>query len=162
MITIVEIPLNKLRPRAKAGGDEQADKNAANELKRSIEARGLVVPLVVHKNGKDRWDVVKGNRRLWALTELAARDNIKPATMLVPCIVAEADALEAPPPEKAEAPAPKKKVGFPRGKMPLLDWYEAGLHHIAEGEHRCQAATLAKQVLKGHVFDARWRGGPTV
>ena len=43
-----------------------------------------------------------------------------------------------------------------RDQEQTLDWYCAGLIHIAEGRHQCTAASLARQILDGHVWDAKW------
>jgi hypothetical protein len=37
-----------------------------------------------------------------------------------------------------------------------IEWLRRGLEHIRDGQHRCDAASLARQVLDGHVWDSRW------
>ncbi len=56
-------------------------------LRRSVERFGLVVPLVVRRTGKGRYETIGGAQRLSVLRELGH------AT--VPCVVVEADDAEA-------------------------------------------------------------------
>lgn len=69
-ITTITVPLNKLEPGRKApGGSINSRKAEApiEGLAASIEAHGLLVPLLVRKGGNGTYYVVDGNRRLAAL-----------------------------------------------------------------------------------------------
>jgi len=37
-----------------------------------------------------------------------------------------------------------------------IEWLRKGLEHIRDGQHLCDAAALARQILHGHVWDAKW------
>lgn len=88
------IPLNKLTPFRgnvrKTGAGEGID-----ELAASIAAHGLLQSLVVRKAARGKFAVIAGQRRLLALSMLAAGDKI-PADLPIPCHVVdgEADATE--------------------------------------------------------------------
>ncbi|MGH9771344.1 MAG: ParB/RepB/Spo0J family partition protein [Candidatus Acidiferrales bacterium] len=86
----LEIPLNKLlawNDNVRVTGVE----NGIGELADSIAAVGLLQGLVVKKEPRGKYAVIAGQRRLLALSQLAASGKVK-ATMPVPCRIAPKDA----------------------------------------------------------------------
>ena len=94
MIETLSIPLNKLSVWSgnvrKTGAGEAID-----ELAASIEAHGLLQPLIIRKEKRGRYAVVAGQRRLMALALLASQERVA-VDMPVTCVVtpARADAGE--------------------------------------------------------------------
>lgn len=86
--SIQNIPLAKLQPSPrnvrKTGGQSTGD------LVASIRSQGLLQPLVVRPAG-DVFEVDAGGRRLRALKQIAAEDNLDDAEFKIPCTVLEPD-----------------------------------------------------------------------
>jgi hypothetical protein len=55
-----------------------------------------------------------------------------------------------------EALKPLGKKAMTKREQTEIEWLRRGLEHIRDGRHRCTAASLAEQVLCGHVWDSRW------
>ena len=70
-----------------AWNPNQMDDSMRPRLKASIERFGLVVPLVVRDLGDGQYETIGGAQRLSVLRELGMEE--------VPCVVAEADDIEA-------------------------------------------------------------------
>ncbi|MBI4311518.1 MAG: ParB N-terminal domain-containing protein [Chloroflexi bacterium] len=66
-MTIVELPIEQIRPARWNANEQGADMRA--RLRRSIQRFGLVVPLVVRRLG-DGYETIGGNQRLAVLQEL--------------------------------------------------------------------------------------------
>lgn len=96
MTSIINIPLDKLRPGEKAKGGSINSRKAdapVDSLAASIAQHGLLVPLLVRKNGADFYDVMDGNRRYAALLALAKKDH--EVADIIPCVEhAAGNALE--------------------------------------------------------------------
>ena len=94
MTNVVNVPLKELRPGDKAAGGSINSRKAEapiDGLIKSIRAHGLLVPLLVRRNGGGQLYVMDGNRRLAALSEIHG----KAATLDIPCIEhTEGNALE--------------------------------------------------------------------
>lgn len=69
-----ELPLEKIRP-GKYQPRESFDQQALEELARSIEANGVVQPIVVRERGAGEYELVAGERR-WRAAQLARLASI--------------------------------------------------------------------------------------
>src|SRR5262249_39382018 len=94
-MTTLKIALSDLRPGAKTNVDSRKTRVPLDGLMRSLDQHGVIVPLLVRKNGDLTWDVIDGNRRLAALQALFKRDKQDPQEVMVPCVeMGEGNALE--------------------------------------------------------------------
>ena len=87
------IPLNRLVLAPENVRKTAADRTANAELEVSIRAHGLLENLVVRpegSNGRKKFAVIAGGRRLVALTAIAAAGNLK-KTEPIPCLVVDID-----------------------------------------------------------------------
>ncbi len=82
---LVDLPLKSIVPAP--WNANELDEAMKTRLRRSVERFGLVVPLVVRRVTKERYETIGGAQRLWALGEMGAAS--------VPCVVVEADDAEA-------------------------------------------------------------------
>jgi ParB family transcriptional regulator, chromosome partitioning protein len=67
-IPIENISPNPFQPRM------HFDQEALEELKKSILSNGLIQPITVRRNGDDRYQLISGERRLKACTEIGYRE----------------------------------------------------------------------------------------
>jgi ParB-like partition proteins len=83
---IWNVPIEKVAPN-KNQPRKDFEKEALEELKKSIEQKGILQPIVVREKSKDEFEIIAGERR-WRASQLAGLDEI-------PVIIKETDEQNA-------------------------------------------------------------------
>ena len=82
------LPIEQLQP-GKYQPRSHMDPDRLAELAESIKAQGLIQPIIVRNIGKDRFEIIAGERR-WRASQIAGLHEVP----IVPVDVSDSDALE--------------------------------------------------------------------